>query len=112
MKKLKLIIAIVHDEDRGKIIDEFNVNGLKITTMSSTGGFMRTGNSTLLSGVEDSEVEKAISIIEKNTKTREERVENLTHRFLPVKLKGNNGVHISIGGATIFVTDVERFEKF
>lgn len=109
---MKLIIAIVHDEDRCNIIDEFSENGLKITMMSSTGGFMKSGNSTLLSGVEEGDLEKAVSIIEKNTQTREEVVETPAHRFLPAKLKGNSSVSILIGGATIFVTNVERFEKF
>lgn len=96
---LKLIIAIVHDEDSGRIIDEFNTNNLKITKMCSTGGFMKSGNSTLLSGIQDDKVEKAVSIIENNTRKREGVIDI-------------NSYKVSTGKATIFITDIERCEKF
>lgn len=96
---LKLIIAIVHDEDSGRIIDEFNDNNLKITKMCSTGGFMKSGNSTLLSGIQDDEVDKAVSIIENNTRKREDVIDIHSYK-------------VSTGRATIFIADIERCEKF
>jgi uncharacterized protein YaaQ len=101
---MKLIIAIVHDQDAGNILDEFSDNGLKITKLCSTGGFIKSGNTTLISGVEDKDVEKALDIISRNTQIRTES--------LVSNLKESGDSKISIGAATIFITNVERFEKF
>jgi uncharacterized protein YaaQ len=109
---VKLIIAVVHDEDKNKVIDAFNENNLRITMTGTTGGFIRSGNSTLLSGVEDDELEKALNIIANNTEKREENAEALSHRFLPMKPKENNSKNIAISGATVFVVNVDRFVKF
>lgn len=109
---MKLIIAIVHDQDAGKIIDEFSDNNLKITKMSSTGGFMQAGNTTLLSGVEDDEVGRAVKIIEDNSESRQEIVKNKSHKKHFIKQKENEESKVSVGRATIFVTDIERFIKF
>ncbi|MCM0647472.1 cyclic-di-AMP receptor [Clostridium swellfunianum] len=96
---MKLIIAIVHDEDVNRILDEFSDNNLRITKMSTTGGFLKLGNTTLLSGVENHELHTAIQIIANNSQ-RKQQVEN------------NSSSKLTIGRATIFVVDVERFEKY
>jgi uncharacterized protein YaaQ len=96
---LKLLIAIVHDEDAGKIIDEFTDNSLRITKLCSTGGFIKGGNTTLLCGLEDNQVGKAIIIIERNTQSRENVAKNPSGK-------------ISSSRATIFVTNIERYAKF
>jgi uncharacterized protein YaaQ len=97
---MKLIIAVVHDEDAAVIIDEFSENKLQITKLCSTGGFIKSGNSTLISGVQDDEVEKAVDIIARNTQIRVKGA------------KENKNGGISVGAATIFITNIERFEKF
>jgi uncharacterized protein YaaQ len=109
---MKLIIAIVHDEDAGVIIDEFSENKLQITKLCTTGGFIKSGNTTLISGVEDYEVEKAVDIISRNTQVRLEAVKGHSHKAMTPKLNEIKNGRISVGAATIFITNIERFEKF
>lgn len=104
---MKLIICIVQDQDSSALMDELTDNDYRMTKLSSTGGFLKAGNTTLLMGVEDEEVEDALKIIEKNCKTRE-----LTTSLLTVTMPGDTYIpyplEVKIGGATVFILDVER----
>lgn len=105
---MKLIFAIVHDDDAGKVTNALNSAELSVTKLSSTGGFLKSGNTTLLIGVDDEQLDLVIELIEKNSKKRIERM----HYSIPA---GNfympSSKEIAVGGATIFVTHVERFER-
>ena len=68
---MKLIIAIVQDEDSGILIDELMDEDFRVTKLASTGGFLKSGNTTLLIGIDDSRVEKCLGIINKYSKRRE-----------------------------------------
>ena len=57
---MKLVFAIVHDEDSNKVIKELNSKGFSVTKLCSSGGFLRAGNTTLLTGVEESKKRKKI----------------------------------------------------
>ena len=50
---MKLIIAIVQDEDASRLIGHLMNDGFSVTKLATTGGFLRAGNTTLLVGVED-----------------------------------------------------------
>lgn len=107
---MKLIFAIVHDEDAHKVIEELNKKGLSVTKLCSTGGFLKSGNTTLLAGVEEVELDSAIEIIKKNSKSRKQYVQSPAG-FIG-GLNATIPVEITVGGATVFVTDIERAEKF
>ncbi|MCX7708858.1 MAG: cyclic-di-AMP receptor [Clostridia bacterium] len=108
---MKLVFAIVHDEDGQKVVNELNKNGFSVTKLCSTGGFLRSGNTTLLVGVEEEKVDQVIGIVEKKSKSRKQVINSsmspngLGGVFMPYP------VEVVVGGATIFVIDVERFEK-
>ena len=108
---MKVVFAIVHDEDGRKVMDELNKNGFGVTRLSSSGGFLRAGNTTLLVGVEESKVDNVIKIIEKKSKNRTQMMNTtmspngMGGMYMPYP------VEVSVGGATVFVMDVERFEK-
>lgn len=108
---MKLIFAIVHDEDGRKVMDELNRNGFSVTKLCSTGGFLKAGNTTLLVGVEEDKVDAVIDIIEKKSKSRKQLLNSsmapnaMGGMFMPYP------VEVVVGGATIFVLDVERFKK-
>lgn len=108
---MKLVYAIVHDEDGQKVMSELNKNGFSVTKLCSTGGFLRAGNTTLLVGVEEDKVDQVISIVEQKSKSRKQVINSsmapngLGGVFMPYP------VEVVVGGATIFVIDVERFEK-
>ncbi len=110
---MKLILAIVQDEDAVNVMDELNVNGFMVTKMCSSGGFLRAGNTTLLTGVEEERVEQALKIIESTCKSHKKVINpgmitataaSGTYLSYPVE--------ITVGGATVFVVDVDQFHKF
>ncbi|WP_277220941.1 cyclic-di-AMP receptor [Peptoniphilus vaginalis] len=108
---MKLIIAIVQDEDSENLIRSLNENNFKVTKISSTGGFLKAGNVTILSGIEDEELDKFMGILEENSKTRE-----VKRTIQPVNIPGQAmipvPITVKVGGATIFVTDVVDFKRF
>lgn len=107
---MKLIFTIVHKEDDKKVMEELTKKGFLITKLSSTGGFLRAGNTTLLIGVSSDKVEEALDIIRDNAKSRKQIINSspqggVIGAFVPMPLE------IVVGGATVFVVDVEKFEK-
>ncbi len=108
---MKLIFAVVHDEDGNKVMKELNDNGFSVTKLCSTGGFLRAGNTTLLTGVQEDRVEEVIEIIKKKSKSRKQILNSSVSQngmagvFMPYPIE------VVIGGATIFVLEIERFEK-
>jgi len=65
---MKLIIAIIKDEDNDAVSKALTENEFRVTFIASTGGFLRSGRSTLLIGIEDEQVETALDIIRKSCK--------------------------------------------
>ena len=63
--RMKLIIAIVQDEDASRLIGQLMNEGYGVTKLATTGGFLRAGNTTLLVGVEDDRFQGAMDLIEK-----------------------------------------------
>lgn len=108
---MKLILAIVHDEDGNKVMSELNEQGFSVTKLATTGGFLKAGNMTLLVGTSEQNVPTVIDIIKRKSQTRKQVVST------PVLMSGLGSsctpypVEVEVGGATIFVVDVERFEK-
>ena len=107
---MKLIIAILQDEDAGEAISHLNEAGFQVTRLATKGGFLRAGNTTLLAGVENEKVDEAIKIIEENSKARTQ------YATLPSSCGAMHGfilapIEVKVGGATVFVVDVERFER-
>ncbi|NLW23471.1 MAG: hypothetical protein GXY88_09540 [Tissierellia bacterium] len=107
---MKLIIAIVQDQDVPGLLDDLTEHEYRVTKLASTGGFLKAGNTTLLIGVEDEEVEDVIGIVEDNCKTRE-----ITTSLLTVSMPGDAympyPLEVKVGGATLFVIDVEKHIK-
>jgi uncharacterized protein YaaQ len=108
---VKLIIAIVHERDRQKASDALLQAGHKFTVVASTGGFLRDGNTTFLVGVPDAEVDGAISAISSCCSTREQFVNQPPPDALGAGGMMLNPIKVNVGGAIMFVVDVERFER-
>ncbi|MBQ7886210.1 MAG: cyclic-di-AMP receptor [Clostridia bacterium] len=110
---MKLIVAIVQDEDSGRLVSALMDNGFSVTKLATTGGFLRAGNTTLISGVEDDKLDTALSVIEKICKSREQ----ITASTAPMGSSAAGGVYVpypirvTVGGATIFVLEVSQFLK-
>ena len=106
---MKLIIAIVNRDDANAVTQNLSKNGFSSTRLSTTGGFLLAGNVTLLIGVQDGQVQDVIDLIHHSSHSRKQLVPALTemsYGFMPVM-----PVEVTVGGATVFVLDVERFER-
>lgn len=108
---MKLIIAVVHDEDSHPLMDLLNEAQYGVTMLASTGGFLRTGNTTLFVGAEDDKVEKALDIIKENCKSRKKIASNISPSVVGTGVYMPYPVEVHVGGATIFVVDVAQFMK-
>ncbi len=60
---MKMIIAIVKDIDADRVSNELTSANYRVTTIASTSGFLRRGLNTMLCGVEDDQVTKALEVI-------------------------------------------------
>lgn len=109
---MKLVIAVVHNRDKNRVIEDLVRAGFKFTIIGSTGGFLREGNTTFLLGIEDSEREALLQIIQLNCKAREQLVNVLPPDASPVGAFIPNPIKVPVGGAIAFVLDVEQFERF
>lgn len=107
---MKLIIAIVQDQDAPSLIEELMDKDFRVTKLASTGGFLKAGNTTLLSGVEDEKVDEVLKIIEENCKTRD-----ITTSLLAVTMPGDTympyPLEVRVGGATVFIVEVEKYMR-
>lgn len=108
---MKLIIAIVQDDDAGDLVGIINKAGFRVTKLATTGGFLRSGNTTLMIGVEEKKMDEVLKIIEETCETREQIITS------PSPVAGSTGVYVpypvevQVGGATVFVVDVDKFLK-
>lgn len=108
---MKLIICIVQDQDSGSLIDDLTLQGHRVTKLSSTGGFLKSGNTTLLAGVQKEKVDDVISIIKDICQTRKGVVSSSASVSEPGGVYIPYPMEVQVGGATIFVVDVDKFIK-
>jgi len=108
---MKLVLAIVQDKDAGKLIRALVDAGHRATKLASTGGFLKEGNTTLLIGTESSRVPEIVDIIRNTCRAREQLVTPVSPVGGPADSYTVYPVRVLVGGATVFVLDVERFER-
>lgn len=96
---MKLVIAIVGDQDVQDMMGDLTSKGLRVTRLNSSGGFLHRGSSTLLMGLEEDEVWLAIQAIKDYSERKKIRLLN----------EGDDEALNRAGRATIFVVNVEDF---
>ena len=106
---MKLVTAIVNKEDSKAVCNELLKAKFYVTRLATTGGFLMAGNMTLMIGTEDERVDECIACISKCCKQRTEIVPGTAS--LGAGLESTMPIQVTVGGATVFVTNVERFEK-
>lgn len=107
---MKLILAIINDEDGNKVLNELTKNKFQVTKLATTGGFLKAGNMTLIIGTDDDKVDTAINIIKSKSHTRKQ----VAASPMPIGASASFNpypIEVEVGGATVFVLEVERFEK-
>ncbi len=106
---MKMIFAVVNNDDSQDVMRALRKEGFYITRLASTGGFLMKGNTTLISVVENEKVEQATAVIKEHSKKRKQLVPIDYSQFNPGVAP--YPVEVTVGGAAIFVVDVEQFER-
>ena len=106
---MKLIMAIISGDDSSKVSRALTKSNFSVTKLATTGGFLMAGNTTFLVGTEDERVEEVIDVLRKNSKTRKQMVP--TSASYGVGMFSSMPIEVQVGGATVFILDVEQFVK-
>ena len=107
---VKLIFAIVNKDDSSAVQSALTKEKFSVTKLATTGGFLLAGNTTFIIGTDDEKVEQVLGIIEENSTRRTQIVPSSI--AYGAGLSSAYPIEVTVGGATIFVTDVSRFEKY
>jgi uncharacterized protein YaaQ len=103
-----LMIAVVQAQDAEAAEEAFLEGDFKVTRLPSTGGFLGRRNATLLIGLPCERMEEALNILRKICRERTEYIAvPLESAPLPIPTP----TPITIGGATVFILEIERFEE-
>jgi uncharacterized protein YaaQ len=108
---MKLVITMVQDQDVNRLLGVLTDHSYTATKLASTGGFLRQGNTTLLIGVEESQVSELTGLIKDTCHSRKQLVTPLASVGRTMNNYIPNPVEVQVGGATIFVVDVQEFIK-
>ena len=109
---MKMITAIINYKDANRVCQVLSSKGFEHTRLATTGGFLRAGNTTVLMGVEDARLDEALEIIHTNCKRRKESVPEAPPTEMPAGIYNQFPTEVIVGGAIVFVTEVQRFEKY
>jgi len=109
---MKLVVCVVNEDDTSALVDALTADGYRATVVSTTGGFLRQGNATLVIGVPDQDVADALAIIKANCRTRLAYANPLPPTAEPLAPYVSAPIEVRVGGAVVFVLDVERFERY
>ena len=109
---MKLIIAIIQDEDSSRLISALMNDGYGVTKLATTGGFLRSGNTTLLVGVDDDRLDGCLHIIESLCKSRKQMAASPMAAGGIAGMYAHMPIEVTVGGATVFIVDVEQFHKY
>ena len=105
---MKMITAIINKRDTGEVCAALTEAGYYFTRMASTGGFLTGGNTTLLIGTEEDRVSQVVAIIRQHCSRRTEKISSNVQLATP---SAAYPTEVTVGGATLFVSDVTQFEK-
>lgn len=109
---MKLVVAIVQDQDQNILSKAFLEANMRATKLSSTGGFLRSGNTTFLVGIEEHRVDDVIELIKTSCQAREQYISSPIHMDVSLDISASYPIKVEVGGATVFVLPIESFFKF
>ncbi len=108
---MKLILAIVQEKDSRRLMEGLIKAEFQATMLASTGGFLREGNSTILVGTDDDKVDAVLDVIQRTCHVREQLVSPLPPVVEPVDSYISYPVKVQVGGAIVFVLNIDRMVK-
>jgi uncharacterized protein YaaQ len=108
---VKLVVTIVHNEDAGALVDALLDREYRATRLHSSGGFLKQTNATIILGVEDDGVDAVLEIIRETSNARTQVVNPMPPIMEPGEFFMPYPLEVEVGGATVFVLPVDRFER-
>lgn len=108
---MKLLFVIIQKEDTKPLTDELIDNDFSVTRISSTGGFLSGGNTTLMIGLEPERIDRCLEIIKEKSSRRRSITVPVTMQPRAMDATATP-FSVTVGGATVFVIDAESFYKF
>ena len=112
---MKMIFAMLHSEDVDETVEELNKEKYWVTKLSTTGGFLKNKNVTLVIGTEDEQVPGALKILKECAGARQSVKYTMSSMSTGSLGPGANSmipIDMQVGGCTVFVVDVDQYEKF
>ena len=101
---MKMIMAVVSGDDSNAVSAALTKARFSVTKLATTGGFLMSGNTTFLIGVDDDKVSEVIDIIAKHSKKRKQMVPSAG--MMDVGMYSAFPVEVTVGGAIVFVMNV------
>jgi uncharacterized protein YaaQ len=108
---VKLVIAVVHNEDARVLIDALLAHEYRATWLHSSGGFLKQSNATILVGVDEAKVEDVVGLIRDNCHSRTQTVSPIPPIMEPGEFFMPYPLEVDVGGAVIFILPIDRFER-
>ena len=108
---MKLVVAVVHNEDAGPLVDALLEKEHRATRLHSSGGFLKQSNATIIVGVDDDQVDAVLDIVRETATSRTQIVNPMPPVMEPGEFFMPYPLEVEVGGATVFVLPVERFER-
>ena len=115
MAKKKLVIAILQEDDYDTTLSSLIAHHIFVTKLSSSGGFLRKKNITIMIGVEAEQLDTVLQILKESAGHRKEVVYTMTgggHTAHGAGTAPAIPIQVNTGGATVFVMDLDSLEKF
>ncbi|GAA3614572.1 cyclic-di-AMP receptor [Secundilactobacillus similis] len=109
---MKMIIAIVQDKDANRLRTAFIKAEIQVTRLSTTGGFLKSGNTTYMIGIEDERVQEVLDLIHETSRTRQQFMTPPVNLDAQMDSTSGYPVEVQVGGATVFVLPIEQFHQF
>lgn len=109
---MKLILAVVQDKDSNDLQQALIDDNFHATKMASTGGFLRSGNTTFIIGTEDVKVDRLLKLIRDHCQSRTQVMSPISSLDGSTDGFTMNPIEVNVGGATVFVLNVDQFKHF
>jgi uncharacterized protein YaaQ len=106
---MKLVIAVIQGQDIGAVRRVLPAAGFGLTEVDSLGGFLREDNVTLLIGTEENRLPELWRLMRENCMMRTEFINPFTPAYGAGEVFLPRPVEVQVGGAIVWVLDVERF---
>lgn len=107
-----MIIAIVQDKDSNRLSNLFIEANIRATKLSTTGGFLKSGNTTFMIGIEDERVDEVLDVIKDSSRTRQQFMTPPVNLDATMDSTASYPVEVQVGGATVFVLPIDSFLQF